>query len=58
LSGHAHQHEVLDYLEVRYVNSGAVSGNWWNGAYMDFPPAYVLIDLYEDGTSESTFVPY
>ena len=58
LSGHAHQHESLDYLGVRYMTNGAVCGNFWNGAYMDFPPAYVLVDLYEDGTAESTFVPY
>lgn len=58
LSGHAHQHEILDYLGVRYMTNGAVCGNFWNGAYMDFPPAYVLVDLYEDGSAESTFVAY
>jgi len=58
LSGHSHQHESLDYLGVRYLNDGAVCGNWWNGAYLDFPPAYVLVDLYKDGSSESQFVPY
>jgi 3',5'-cyclic-AMP phosphodiesterase len=58
LSGHAHQHDRVDYLGVKYVCSGAVSGNWWNGVYLDFPPAYVVVDLYDDGTSEHTFVPY
>ena len=58
LSGHAHQYESLDYLGVRYLTNGAVCGDWWRGAYMDFPPAYVLVDLYEDGSAESTFVAY
>lgn len=58
LSGHTHQYEVLDYLGVRYMTNGAVCGNWWNGVYMEFPPAYVLVNLYEDGSVDSTFVPY
>ena len=58
LSGHAHQHDRVDYLGVKYVCSGAVSGNWWMGSYLDFPPAYVVVDLFDDGSSEHTFVPY
>jgi 3',5'-cyclic-AMP phosphodiesterase len=58
LSGHTHQYESLDYLGVRYITSGAVCGNWWRGAYMDFPPAYVMVNLYDDGSAESLFVPY
>jgi len=58
LNGHAHQYESLDYLNVKHLTDGAVCGNWWNGAYLDFPPAYVLVDLYEDGSAESLFVPY
>jgi len=58
LSGHTHQHEVLDYLGVRYLTDGAVSGYMWEGPYMDFPPAYVMVNLYDDGTSDSLFMPY
>jgi len=58
LSGHTHQHEVLDYLGVRYQTNGAVCGNWWEGIYMNFPPAYVMVNLYDDGSADSTFVPY
>ncbi len=58
LSGHTHQHEALDYLGVSYLTNGAVCGNWWNGSYMDFPPAYVMVDLFEDGSSDSSFLPY
>lgn len=58
LSGHSHQHETLQYCGVWYFTNGAVCGNWWRGAYLDFPPAYVLVDLYEDGSADSTFIPY
>jgi Icc protein len=58
LSGHTHQYESLDYLGVRYLTDGAICGAWWDGAYLDFPPAYVLVDLYNDGTAQSQFVPY
>jgi len=58
LSGHTHQYESLEYLGVRYITGGAVCGNWWNGIYMNFPPAYVMVNLYDDGSSDSEFVPY
>jgi 3',5'-cyclic-AMP phosphodiesterase len=58
LSGHAHQQEVLEYLGVKYLNDGAICGNWWEGAYLDFPPGYVVIELYADGTSDSQFLTY
>ena len=58
LSGHIHQHESLEYLGVRHISGGAICGNWWKGAFMDFPPAYVMVNLYDDGSSDSAFVPY
>ena len=58
LSGHSHQHESLDYLGVRYLTDGAICGDWWRGPYLDFPPAYVMLNLYDDGSSDSQFVPY
>ncbi len=58
LSGHIHLVDQVDYLGVRYLCDGAVSGGWWNGNYQEFPPAYVLVDLYDDGSAEGTFVPW
>ncbi len=58
LSGHAHQVERLEYLGVTFLCDGAVSGNWWRGAYMDFPPGYVIVTLYADGSVEEQFVAY
>lgn len=58
LSGHSHQVEDLRYHGVRYMNDGAICGNWWNGKYMDFPPGFVLVNLYADGTADNEFVLY
>jgi len=58
LSGHAHQHDHGEYLGVKYLCDGAVSGNWWSGDYLDFPPAYVVVDLYSDGSSEHRLIAY
>ena len=58
LSGHTHQREVINYLGVTYQTNGAICGNWWYGWYMAFPPAYVMVNLYDDGSSDSLFVPY
>ncbi len=58
LSGHIHLQDEVEYLGVTYLCNGAVSGNWWKGAYQEFPPAYVLVDLFEDGSVQSSYVPY
>lgn len=60
LSGHVHYIDEVEYLGVKYLCNGAVSGNWWRNplALDDFPPVYTLIDLYEDGTSEHRTVYY
>ncbi len=58
LSGHIHLQDELDYLGIKYYCNGAVSGNWWKGAFQEFDPAYAVIELYEDGTSERKMVEY
>ncbi|MDZ7268790.1 MAG: metallophosphoesterase [candidate division KSB1 bacterium] len=58
LSGHIHLQDEVEYLGIKYLCNGAVSGNWWKGAYQEFPPAYALVDLCDDGSVQSTFVPY
>jgi 3',5'-cyclic-AMP phosphodiesterase len=50
LSGHIHLQDELDYLGVKYYCNGAVSGNWWKGAFQEFEPAYAVFDFYDDGT--------
>jgi 3',5'-cyclic-AMP phosphodiesterase len=58
LSGHTHQVEDLRYLRVKYLTDGAICGAWWRGAYLDFPPGYVIIDLFDDGSCISQFMTY
>ena len=58
LSGHAHMYDDVKHLNVHYLCDGAVCGAWWSGAYLDFPPAYVMVNLYDDGTADSEFVVY
>ncbi|TDA66055.1 MAG: twin-arginine translocation signal domain-containing protein [Chloroflexi bacterium] len=58
LSGHSHQVEDLKYHGVNYLNNGAISGNWWNGAYFDFPPGYMSVSLYMDGSVTTEFIEY
>jgi len=48
----------VDYLGIKYYCNGAVSGNWWKGAFQDFAPAYAVIELYDDGTSLRKMVEY
>ena len=58
LSGHIHLQDELDYLGVKYYCNGAVSGNWWKGAFQEFAPAYAVIELSEDGSFKRTMLNY
>lgn len=58
ISGHIHLQDEVEYLGVKYYCNGAVSGNWWNGAYREFAPAYAVVELYDDGSSRRTMIKY
>jgi 3',5'-cyclic-AMP phosphodiesterase len=58
VSGHIHLQDSVDYLGIKYYCNGAVSGGWWRGNYQDFPPAYAVLDYYDDGSFERYFVNY
>lgn len=58
LSGHVHLADDVSYLGVRYLCNGAVSGGWWKGDYQEFPPAYAVVDFFEDGSVENRLVHY
>ena len=58
LSGHVHLQDEVKYLGITYYCNGAVCGAWWRGAFQDFPPAYAIIDYYDDGSFERCFVNY
>lgn len=58
ISGHIHLQDELEYLGIKYYCNGAVSGNWWGGSFQEFAPAYAVIELYDDGSSERTMMKY
>ncbi len=52
LSGHIHLVDQLEYLGINYYCNGAVCGSWWEGNYKEFAPAFAIMNLYNDGTTE------
>ncbi len=58
LGGHIHLRDRIEYNGVTYLCNGAVSGNWWRGAYQECEPGYALLDLYDDGSFEHQYVTY
>ncbi|HWB20476.1 MAG TPA: metallophosphoesterase [Phycisphaerales bacterium] len=58
LSGHIHLVDRVEYNGVSYLCDGAVCGNWWKGAHHECQEGYAVIDLFDDGTVERTYVPY
>ncbi len=58
LSGHIHLQDEVNYLGIKYFCNGAVSGNWWGGAFQDFAPAYALFEFHNDGTVQRKMIEY
>jgi 3',5'-cyclic AMP phosphodiesterase CpdA len=58
LSGHVHYIDEVEYLGVKYMCNGSVAGNWWNGKLDEFPPAYAIIDLFDDGSVQKQLIYY
>jgi 3',5'-cyclic-AMP phosphodiesterase len=58
LSGHIHLQDVVEYKGIRYFCNGAVSGNWWKGAFKGFEPAYAIFKFFKDGSVEREMVQY
>jgi len=51
LSGHIHLIDELEYCGTKYYCNGAVSGAWWGGNNQEFPPAFAVMNFYDDGSS-------
>jgi Icc protein len=58
LSGHIHLQDEVEYKNIRYYCNGAVSGNWWSGAFKGFEPAYALFEFNKDGSVKREIVNY
>jgi 3',5'-cyclic AMP phosphodiesterase CpdA len=51
LSGHIHLIDEMEYLGTKYYCNGAVCGAWWGGDNQEFPPAFAVMNFYDDGSS-------
>jgi len=58
LSGHIHLQDEIQYHNVSYYCNGAICGNWWNGAFQEFEPAYAVFELSDDGTCRREMISY
>lgn len=58
LSGHIHMQDAVEYKNIQYYCNGAVSGNWWGGAFHDFDPAYAVFDFAADGSVKREMITY
>ena len=58
LSGHTHLTEQIQMAGISFVNSGAISGLWWKGDNAHTDEGYSIVDLFDDGTFETTYQAY
>ena len=67
LSGHNHLSDQTAYNNVLYCCNGAMSGFWWGkgdaesagpGYYLETPPGYAILSMYDDGTVENEYFPH
>ena len=58
LAGHLHHFEQIDLDGIRFINSGAVCGNWWKGAQLGCPEGFMVVDIQPDGKFTHAYQPY
>ena len=58
LSGHIHLQDEVHYHNINYFCNGAISGNWWGGAFQEFDPAYAVFEFFDDGSCKREMVDY
>lgn len=58
LSGHMHTIDRVEIDETTYLCGGAVSGSWWAGEYLGFPPSWHELVLHADGKWSRSIHPW
>jgi Icc protein len=58
LSGHIHLQDMVEYRGIPYYCNGAISGNWWSGAFKGFDPAYAVFEFFKDGSVKREMITY
>ena len=46
LQGHMHLYEEIKVKGVQFITAGAVSGNWWHGAFEGTAPGHLEVDVH------------
>jgi 3',5'-cyclic AMP phosphodiesterase CpdA len=57
LQGHTHVNELVNYKNIQFITSGAVSGNWWHGPRMGFLEGFTVVSL-RDGALTTRYETY
>jgi Icc protein len=58
LQGHTHVNEDIQFRGIRFVTSGAVSGNWWRGTRAGSAEGYSVMTVAANETVVQRYVPY
>ncbi len=58
LAGHLHHFEQVDLDGIRFINSGAVCGDWWRGPQLGCPEGFLVVDLQPDGRFSHVYQSY
>ncbi len=58
LQGHTHVGEDIQFRGLRFVTSGAVSGNWWRGIRAGSAEGYSVIAANADGAVQQRYQQY
>ena len=58
LQGHTHVNEDITFRGLRFITSGAVSGNWWKGPRAGSPEGYLTLRLHPNGIVEPSYRTY
>lgn len=58
LQGHTHVNEDITFRGIRFITSGAVSGNWWRGVRAGSAEGYSVMHVDEHGAVQQQYVPY
>lgn len=58
LQGHTHVNEDITFRGLRFITSGAVSGNWWKGVRAGSPEGFTTIRCTRDGHIDTRYRTY
>ena len=48
LQGHTHVAELIQWRGITFLTGGAISGNWWRGAYHDTQEGFSVLTMNHD----------